>query len=55
MSFTLSNVITCRAAIAWTINAPLCIEEVEVDPPKAGEVRIKVKTQWESHSQQVRT
>ncbi|XP_027693302.1 alcohol dehydrogenase 1-like isoform X2 [Vombatus ursinus] len=39
---TAGKVITCRAAIAWTINAPLCIEEVEVDPPKAGEVRIKV-------------
>uniref|UniRef100_A0A4X2JR77 Uncharacterized protein n=1 Tax=Vombatus ursinus TaxID=29139 RepID=A0A4X2JR77_VOMUR len=49
MSFTLSNVITCRAAIAWTINAPLCIEEVEVDPPKAGEVRIKVKSHNSHH------
>ncbi|XP_027693317.1 alcohol dehydrogenase 1-like [Vombatus ursinus] len=39
---TAGKVITCRAAIAWTINAPLCIEEVEVDPPKAGEVRIKI-------------
>ncbi|XP_020864044.1 alcohol dehydrogenase 1-like [Phascolarctos cinereus] len=39
---TVGKVITCRAAIAWTINAPLCIEEVGVDPPKAGEVRIKV-------------
>uniref|UniRef100_A0A8C9QUS4 Uncharacterized protein n=1 Tax=Spermophilus dauricus TaxID=99837 RepID=A0A8C9QUS4_SPEDA len=35
-------VITCRAAIAWTTNAPLSIEKIEVDPPKAGEVRIKV-------------
>ncbi|VTJ90514.1 Hypothetical predicted protein, partial [Marmota monax] len=35
-------VITCRAAIAWTTNAPLSIEKVEVDPPKAGEVRIKI-------------
>ncbi|XP_074129877.1 alcohol dehydrogenase 1-like [Sminthopsis crassicaudata] len=39
---TTGKVITCRAAIAWTSNAPLSIEEVEVDPPKAGEVRIKV-------------
>uniref|UniRef100_A0A8C9PRH4 Alcohol dehydrogenase n=1 Tax=Spermophilus dauricus TaxID=99837 RepID=A0A8C9PRH4_SPEDA len=36
------RVITCRAAIAWTTNAPLTIEKVEVDPPKAGEVRIKI-------------
>ncbi|XP_014691320.3 alcohol dehydrogenase 1-like [Equus asinus] len=36
------KVITCQAAIAWTANAPLSIEEVKVDPPKAGEVRIKI-------------
>nr|XP_005608659.3 alcohol dehydrogenase 1 [Equus caballus] len=36
------KVITCWATIAWTANAPLSIEEVEVDPPKAGEVRIKI-------------
>lgn len=34
--------ITCRAAIAWATNSPLSIEEVQVEPPKAGEVRIKV-------------
>ncbi|XP_021511461.1 alcohol dehydrogenase 1-like [Meriones unguiculatus] len=39
---TPSNVITCRAAIAWTANAPMSIEKIEVDPPKAGEVRIKI-------------
>lgn len=39
---TPSNVITCKAAVAWTANAPLSIEEVQVDPPKAGEVRIKI-------------
>ncbi|XP_043827561.1 alcohol dehydrogenase 1-like [Dromiciops gliroides] len=39
---TTGKVIICRAAIAWRSNAPLSIEEVEVDPPKAGEVRIKV-------------
>ncbi|XP_036618190.1 alcohol dehydrogenase 1-like [Trichosurus vulpecula] len=39
---TAGKVITCRAAIAWASNAPLSIEEVQVDPPKAGEVRIKV-------------
>ncbi|XP_051822672.1 alcohol dehydrogenase 1-like [Antechinus flavipes] len=39
---TAGKVITCRAAIAWASNTPLSIEEVEVDPPKAGEVRIKV-------------
>ncbi|XP_074128855.1 alcohol dehydrogenase 1-like [Sminthopsis crassicaudata] len=39
---TTGKVITCKAAVAWIYNAPLSIEEVEVDPPKAGEVRIKV-------------
>lgn len=34
--------IKCRAAVAWEANKPLSIEEVEVAPPKAGEVRIKV-------------
>uniref|UniRef100_A0A8D2BE16 Alcohol dehydrogenase n=1 Tax=Sciurus vulgaris TaxID=55149 RepID=A0A8D2BE16_SCIVU len=36
------HVITCQAAIAWTANAPLSIEKIEVDPPKPGEVRIKI-------------
>ena len=37
------QVITCRAAVAWAVGKPLSVEEVEVAPPKAGEVRIKVK------------
>uniref|UniRef100_M3YDY8 Uncharacterized protein n=1 Tax=Mustela putorius furo TaxID=9669 RepID=M3YDY8_MUSPF len=39
---TSGKIITCRAAIAWTANSSLSIEEVQVEPPKAGEVRIKV-------------
>ncbi|VDN14720.1 unnamed protein product, partial [Dibothriocephalus latus] len=35
-------VIECRAAVAWDKNQPLVIEKIKVDPPKAGEVRIKV-------------
>jgi len=34
--------ITCLAAIAWKTNSSLSLEEVQVEPPKAGEVRIKV-------------
>jgi len=34
--------ITCRAAVAWEPNKPLSIETVQVAPPKAGEVRVKV-------------
>jgi S-(hydroxymethyl)glutathione dehydrogenase/alcohol dehydrogenase len=39
---TVGQVIHCRAAVAWEPKAPLVIETIEVDPPKAGEVRIKV-------------
>ncbi|NXV89730.1 ADH1 dehydrogenase, partial [Calonectris borealis] len=35
-------VIRCRAAVAWAVGKPLSVEEVEVAPPKAGEVRIKI-------------
>ncbi|KFP85717.1 Alcohol dehydrogenase 1, partial [Apaloderma vittatum] len=35
-------VIKCRAAVAWAVGKPLSVEEVEVAPPKAGEVRIKI-------------
>lgn len=37
-----SQVIKCKAAVAWEPGKPLSIEEVEVAPPKAHEVRIKV-------------
>ena len=36
------KVIQCRAAVAWEAKKPLSIETVEVQPPKSGEVRIKV-------------
>ncbi|XP_006010700.1 alcohol dehydrogenase class-3 [Latimeria chalumnae] len=39
---TAGKVIKCRAAVAWEAGKPLSIEEVEVAPPKAHEVRIKV-------------
>ncbi|WP_323917761.1 S-(hydroxymethyl)glutathione dehydrogenase/class III alcohol dehydrogenase [Aeromonas caviae] len=34
--------IKCKAAIAWGPGQPLSIEEVEVMPPKAGEVRVRI-------------
>ena len=34
--------IPCRAAIAWEAGKPLSVEEVQVAPPKAGEVRIRI-------------
>lgn len=42
MSSTEGKTITCLAAVAWEAKKPLSVEEVEVAPPKAGEVRIKV-------------
>uniref|UniRef100_A0A3N7FZH6 Alcohol dehydrogenase-like N-terminal domain-containing protein n=1 Tax=Populus trichocarpa TaxID=3694 RepID=A0A3N7FZH6_POPTR len=34
--------ITCKAAVAWEANTPLVIEDVQVAPPQAGEVRIRI-------------
>ncbi|KAK2444145.1 alcohol dehydrogenase [Trifolium repens] len=39
---TAGQVIKCRAAVAWEAGKPLVIEEVEVAPPQAGEVRLKI-------------
>ncbi|TNN64095.1 Alcohol dehydrogenase class-3 [Liparis tanakae] len=39
---TAGKVIKCKAAVAWEAGKPLSIEEVEVAPPKAHEVRIKL-------------
>uniref|UniRef100_A0A915ENQ9 Alcohol dehydrogenase-like N-terminal domain-containing protein n=1 Tax=Ditylenchus dipsaci TaxID=166011 RepID=A0A915ENQ9_9BILA len=39
---TAGQTITCRAAVAWEAKKPLVIEQIQVDPPKAGEVRIKI-------------
>ncbi|XP_004462025.2 all-trans-retinol dehydrogenase [NAD(+)] ADH1B-like [Dasypus novemcinctus] len=39
---TAGKVIKCKAAVLWELKKPLSIEEVEVAPPKAYEVRIKM-------------
>lgn len=50
---TAGKVIKCKAAVAWEPGKPVSIEEVDVAPPKAHEVRIKVvatgvcHTDWE--------
>ncbi|KAK1308049.1 Alcohol dehydrogenase 2 [Acorus calamus] len=43
MSSTAGLVIPCKAAVAWEAGKPLVMEQVEVAPPQAMEVRIKVK------------
>ena len=42
MMSTAGQPIVCKAAIAWEAKADLSIEDVEVAPPKAGEVRVKI-------------
>ncbi len=37
------SVIKCRAAVAWAPKEPLRVEEIEVQPPRAGEVRVKIE------------
>uniref|UniRef100_UPI0037E75032 alcohol dehydrogenase 1-like n=1 Tax=Semicossyphus pulcher TaxID=241346 RepID=UPI0037E75032 len=39
---TAGKVIKCKAAVAWEPNKPLVIEEIEVAPPQANEVRMKI-------------
>ncbi|XP_066430085.1 NADP-dependent alcohol dehydrogenase-like [Eleutherodactylus coqui] len=39
---TAGKVIKCKAAVAWEPFKPLSLEEIEVAPPKAHEVRIKM-------------
>ncbi|XP_009360723.2 alcohol dehydrogenase [Pyrus x bretschneideri] len=42
MCDTAGQVIRCRAAVAWEAGKPLVVEEVEVAPPQANEVRLKI-------------
>jgi S-(hydroxymethyl)glutathione dehydrogenase/alcohol dehydrogenase len=42
MSETSGKTITCKAAVAWEPCKPLSIETIQVAPPKANEVRIKI-------------
>ncbi|KAI5122177.1 hypothetical protein M0805_007074 [Coniferiporia weirii] len=42
MSDTVGKVIKCKAAVCWAAGEELKIEEVEVAPPKANEVRIRI-------------
>ncbi|KAK6936512.1 Alcohol dehydrogenase, N-terminal [Dillenia turbinata] len=43
LCFTIPNAsLSVSAAICWGVGEPIKVEEIEVDPPKAGEVRIKI-------------
>jgi len=39
---TNGQTITCKAAVAWEAKKPLDVTDIQVAPPKAGEVRVKV-------------
>lgn len=39
---TNGQTITCKAAVAWAAKEPLTVTDIQVAPPKAGEVRVKV-------------
>ncbi|KAM3594038.1 uncharacterized protein V6R79_001022 [Siganus canaliculatus] len=47
---TVGKVIKCKAAVAWEQNKPLVIEEIEVAPPQANEIRIKIVATAVCHS-----
>ncbi|KAL5636962.1 hypothetical protein ACGC1H_000812 [Rhizoctonia solani] len=42
MSDTTGKVIECKAGVCWGPGEPIVIEDVQVAPPKAGEVRIQI-------------
>ncbi|KRP27984.1 S-(hydroxymethyl)glutathione dehydrogenase/class III alcohol dehydrogenase [Gammaproteobacteria bacterium] len=50
MTLSSNPTLTCHAAIAWAAGEPLKIEKIEVAPPKAGEVRIKVVASGVCHT-----
>ncbi|XP_047466964.1 alcohol dehydrogenase 1-like [Mugil cephalus] len=47
---TAGKVIKCKAAVAWEPDKPVVIEEIEVAPPQADEVRIKIVATSVCHS-----
>jgi S-(hydroxymethyl)glutathione dehydrogenase / alcohol dehydrogenase len=36
------KVITCKAAVIWEAGGEFVVETIQVDPPKKGEVRVKI-------------
>jgi Zn-dependent alcohol dehydrogenase len=39
---SIGKVIKCKAAVAWEPNKPMEVTDIEVAPPKAGEIRVKI-------------
>lgn len=42
--------ITCKAAVCWEAKKPMVLEDIEVAPPKAGEVRVKIVASGTCHT-----
>ncbi|EGG13279.1 zinc-containing alcohol dehydrogenase [Cavenderia fasciculata] len=47
---TTGKTITCKAAVCWEAKKPFVIEDVEVEAPKAGEVRVKILASGVCHT-----
>lgn len=41
-TLTQGKTITCKAAVAWAAGEDLSVEDIQVAPPRANEVRIRV-------------
>ncbi|MEY4362451.1 MAG: hypothetical protein RL391_1757, partial [Actinomycetota bacterium] len=39
-----------KAAVLWEVGKPWSVEEIELDPPKAGEVLVEMKASGMCHS-----
>ena len=55
MSETAGKVIRCKAAVCWGAREPLKVEDVEVEPPRSHEVRIKILYTGKSFSISIST
>ncbi|KAA8533448.1 hypothetical protein F0562_031118 [Nyssa sinensis] len=42
MSKSSAQTITCKAIVCWSAGEPVKVEEIQVEPPKSSEVRIKM-------------
>ncbi len=44
------HIVKTKAAVLWEVNTPWSVEEIELDPPKAGEVLVKIAASGMCHS-----
>lgn len=48
--FTWGKSVKTKAAVLWEVQKPWSVEEIELDPPKAGEVLVKIAASGMCHS-----